>query len=65
MGVGLFMKPRKRIINIDTYSHTMGRGFDSDERTDNLCRSLQRAKQSRGLLLKFVGTVLILSQVNI
>lgn len=49
--VGLFKKPRKRIINIDIYPHTMGFGFDLDQWTDNLYRSLQRAKQSSGLLL--------------
>lgn len=28
--VGLFKKPRKRIINVDTYSHTAWRGFGVD-----------------------------------
>lgn len=46
--VGLLRSP-ERIINIDTYPHSMEHGFNFDQWTDNL--SLQRAKRSSGLLL--------------
>lgn len=69
--VGLFKKPRKKTINIDTYSHTMGCEFDLKQWTDYSCRSLQRAKQSSGLLLslwalfKCFGETLTCHKVNI
>ena len=34
--VGLFQKPRKKIISIDTYSHAMWCGFDFKQWTDNV-----------------------------